>query len=166
MLIIGVLAAIAYPQYTKAVERSRAAKLYPLLSSLKEAQERYFMANASYATAFEELDISLNWSSNTKKNHFDGIKTVSLFNGTDLSVYIGFPPYRNCVFAMLASGPFYPGVGNYGNGIGYCFDRGPWFPNQQMFCLETPSLPEGEFCRQIMGFDNFYGKTWHRYFTK
>ena len=34
VLIIGILAAEASPQYTKAVEPSRAAKVYPLLNSL------------------------------------------------------------------------------------------------------------------------------------
>ena len=165
VLIIGILAAVAYPQYTKAVERSRAAKLYPLLNSLKESQERYFMANGTYATAFEELDISFNWLSNTKKHLFDGVNTVSLFNGDDMSVYIAYPPYRSCVFVMVAKGKFYKGYSR-GNGLGYCFDRGQWFPNQEIFCQEDSSFEEGEFCRQIMGFDNFYGHVWHRYFTK
>lgn len=37
VLIIGILAAVAVPQYTKAVDRSRAARLWPLIKSVQEA---------------------------------------------------------------------------------------------------------------------------------
>lgn len=167
ILIMGILAWIAAPQYQKAVEKSRAAKLYPLIRTLKTAQENYYMANGIYATSFEDLDISFNWPDTTKKNIFDGVKTVSLFNGDDISIYIAYPPYRNCVFAMIAKGKFYKGYGSYGNGLGYCFEKnGLWFPSQQLFCLENDRLQEGEFCQQIMGFNTFYGKTWHKYFIQ
>ena len=43
VLIIGILAAVALPQYTKAVERSRVAEAEIMLRSLLDAQERCFM---------------------------------------------------------------------------------------------------------------------------
>ena len=165
VLILGILASVAVSQYQKAVEKSRASKLLPLIHTLKTAQENYYMANGHYAESFEELDLSFPWQNTTKKHHFDGIKTVSLFNGTDLSVYIGYPPYRSCVFAMIAKGKFYPNYG-YGQGVGYCFEKnGQWFPSQTIFCLEGQG-EEGSFCREVMGFNSFYGKTWHRYFIR
>ena len=45
VLIIGILSAIALPQYTKAVARSRMAGLITLASSVAQAEQRYFMAN-------------------------------------------------------------------------------------------------------------------------
>ncbi|WP_432634331.1 type IV pilin protein [Candidatus Avelusimicrobium sp.] len=58
VLIIGILAAVALPQYTKAVEKSRAANVIPLAKSIKEAEEVYYMANGSYTNNMEDLDIS------------------------------------------------------------------------------------------------------------
>ncbi len=66
VLIIGILAAVAVPQYQKAVEKSKAAQVLPLLKSMVQAQAAYYLANGKYATTFEELDIDLTaWTGNT-----------------------------------------------------------------------------------------------------
>ncbi|MBO7237863.1 MAG: prepilin-type N-terminal cleavage/methylation domain-containing protein [Elusimicrobiaceae bacterium] len=59
VLIIGILAAIALPQYQKAVWKSRFAQAKTLARSLADAEEVYYMANGKYTNDFEELDISL-----------------------------------------------------------------------------------------------------------
>lgn len=59
VLIIGVLAAAALPQYRFAVARSRMSAMLPLLKSIKDAQERYYMANGKYVDDLNELDIRL-----------------------------------------------------------------------------------------------------------
>ena len=59
VLIIGILAAIAVPQYQKAVEKSRAAALPPILRPLAAAKKAYYMANGTHAHRFDELDVSL-----------------------------------------------------------------------------------------------------------
>lgn len=66
VLIIGILASVAMPQYNKAVEKSRATQALAILKSLYAAQETYYMANGSYATSFDELDISVPWAGATK----------------------------------------------------------------------------------------------------
>lgn len=66
VLIIGILASVAMPQYNKAVEKSRATQALAILKSLYAAQETYYMANGSYATSFDELDISVPWTGATK----------------------------------------------------------------------------------------------------
>lgn len=45
VLIIGILSSVALPQYTKAVEKSRAAEAIATLKSLRDAQEICFMEN-------------------------------------------------------------------------------------------------------------------------
>ena len=65
VLIIGILAAVAVPQYQKAVEKSRAAQGLALLRSVYEAQKAYHMANGSYATTIEELSVDVPWTGNT-----------------------------------------------------------------------------------------------------
>ena len=59
VLIIGILAAIALPQYQKAVYKSRYATLKNLVQNIKNAQEIYYLANNQYATTFDDLNIGL-----------------------------------------------------------------------------------------------------------
>ena len=57
VLIIGILAAVALPQYNKAVMRTRFATIKNLTREIAEAQKIYYLANSAYATRFDELDI-------------------------------------------------------------------------------------------------------------
>ena len=59
VLIIGILAAIALPQYQLAVARSKYATLKDTTTALKNAQELYYMANGTYTHRFDKLDIDL-----------------------------------------------------------------------------------------------------------
>ncbi|MBO7237859.1 MAG: prepilin-type N-terminal cleavage/methylation domain-containing protein [Elusimicrobiaceae bacterium] len=59
VLIIGILAAIALPQYQKAVMRSRYATLKNLTRSIAEAEEIYYLANNKYSLDFAELDVQM-----------------------------------------------------------------------------------------------------------
>lgn len=60
VLIIGILAAVAVPQYQKAVEKSRATGALSLLKSIKQAQDVYILANGTEtAPTLEDLDIEL-----------------------------------------------------------------------------------------------------------
>ncbi len=59
VLIIGILAAVAVPQYQKAVYKSRYATLKNLVKSIAAAQEVYYLANDSYATDLSALDVDL-----------------------------------------------------------------------------------------------------------
>ena len=56
VLVIGVLAAIAIPQYEKTVLRSRITGVLFDLPALQQAQEVYYIANGMYATNFDDLD--------------------------------------------------------------------------------------------------------------
>ena len=59
VLIIGILAAIAVPQYQIAVAKTRFASLKDLVNKIVEAQEYHHLLKGSYAKKFEDLDIQL-----------------------------------------------------------------------------------------------------------
>ncbi len=59
VLIIGILAAIAVPQYQRAVWKANLHKGIFLVESLYEAQESYFLTHGSYATDIDALDVSI-----------------------------------------------------------------------------------------------------------
>lgn len=75
VLIIGILAAVALPQYQKTVEKSRMAEGIALASAIGQAQERYFLANGSYATGFDELDVDIQGESVDYNTGVPGVKT-------------------------------------------------------------------------------------------
>ncbi len=56
VLIIGILAAIALPQYQKAVERSRMAEAIQHLGDYATAQSIYYMQHNAFAEDMDELN--------------------------------------------------------------------------------------------------------------
>ena len=66
VLIIGILAAVALPQYQKAVERSKATQALSLIKSAAQAAEAYHLANGDWAQSFDELAIDIPWPQATK----------------------------------------------------------------------------------------------------
>ena len=65
VIIIGILAAIAVPQYKKAVLKSRFSTMMPMAKSVADAQEVYFQGRQLYALDVEELDVTPVTAENT-----------------------------------------------------------------------------------------------------
>lgn len=60
VLIIGILASVALPQYFKTVEKSRASEGISALSSIAAAQEREYMRNGTgYTNTLGNLDVEV-----------------------------------------------------------------------------------------------------------
>ena len=57
VLIIGILAAIAVPQYQAAVARARYQQAVTMAMRITTAEQAYFMANGQYTTDFSALDL-------------------------------------------------------------------------------------------------------------
>lgn len=72
VLIIGILSAVALPQYTTAVEKARSAEALTLMSAIAGSAERYLLQKDQWpaASAFNKLDIEVptNGSSYGGKN--------------------------------------------------------------------------------------------------
>ncbi|MDT8287581.1 MAG: prepilin-type N-terminal cleavage/methylation domain-containing protein [Elusimicrobiales bacterium] len=58
VLIIGILASMAIPQYFKVVERSRVSEAMSTFAAIKAAQERYYARKSVYSTNWDQLDVT------------------------------------------------------------------------------------------------------------
>ncbi len=57
VLIIGILAAVALPQYQKAVAKSRLVQVLPTVRAVYEAQKLYYLENGTYADNVADLSV-------------------------------------------------------------------------------------------------------------
>ena len=70
VLVIGILASVALPQYQKAVEKSRIAEALTLVRSIVQANQAHYMATGEYTKHLDELDIDIPGEDVT----FDGMR--------------------------------------------------------------------------------------------
>ena len=73
VLIIGILAAVALPQYTQAVEKSRFATYRALAGSLAQSAEAFYLANSSWPTTLDELAVEMPADMSTENTIFNGV---------------------------------------------------------------------------------------------
>ena len=98
VLIIGILAAVALPQYEKAVEKSRAVQALSLFRPISQAVASYYLANGTGPTGFDELAVDLSswtgheqWSTDphVKDTRSNGDWSLQLYEGGSIQVYLG-----------------------------------------------------------------------------
>lgn len=94
VLIIGILASVALPQYEKAVEKSRVAGVWPILSSLVKAGEiaRY---NGDFSTDNGYYDI---------QNLDIQIPNITSCNSFGCNVTCPSKNWQNCTYYVHANG--------------------------------------------------------------
>lgn len=149
VLIIGILAAIAVPQYEKAVERSRSAQALSLLKAVGQAFETHYLANGTYAHSFDELALDIPWTGNTKYLSFEkdtrsngqwslGIEDTSGY--TILRVGRIGGKYKGSSFSLTYETP-----AAHHKGLLRCAER----KSGGNFLFDT-SLPAGAYCAQVM----------------
>ena len=150
VLIIGILAAVALPQYQKVVEKSKATQALTLLKSVAQAQEAYHMANGDYAGTFDELALDIPWTGNTI---FMPYATDTKSNA-DWSLQIQHNSgWANLHVARLS--------GKYaGAGFAYIFETNSGVVKNQILCFERTdgaqvlfdtNLPDGAYCAKLFG---------------
>ncbi len=83
VLIIGILASVALPQYELAVEKSRSAEPLAVLKSIRDAQELFYLANNTYATDPSQLDIEVPSSRNWDYRINSGMSVYALRKNVD-----------------------------------------------------------------------------------
>ena len=59
VIIIGILAAIALPQYFKALDKARFVQVETFTDALLRAEQSYFLLNGEYTTNMSALDVDI-----------------------------------------------------------------------------------------------------------
>jgi prepilin-type N-terminal cleavage/methylation domain-containing protein len=156
ILIISILAAIALPQYQKAVWKSRAAQLQQSVRDLAQAQEAYWLVHSKYPTNFDELDFNFdsfpqkpssplsNWTTSSTN-------AVRANDNMELIINHNIPTSTH----FFSTGLFIKGKFST-NGFAYVHDVAGGYASigkRKLYCLEyTVKLPiQGDFCNKIMG---------------
>ena len=121
VLIIGILAAVALPQYQKAVWRSRNTQLKTLVKNVAQAREAYYIANGSYPTNFDEMDIDLPLTrSSSASPYFTAAGADSVRKGKDFLIGIS---ESYSLRGLWTTGPY--------EGAGFSVT-----PDGKMICIE------------------------------
>ncbi len=84
VLIIGILAAVAVPQYQKAVEKSRAMQVLMIGKYLRDLERNYRLENGEYTEYFDKLGAEI---PHAKLNQTNTKLTVKEFSITLLRNY-------------------------------------------------------------------------------
>ena len=143
VLIIAILAAVAVPQYKKAVWRSRNAQLKTWVATVAQAQQVYYLANGKYADSLSELDVDLPpWHSRGSFSYASDPCKVSSTGAADAfrvndDFFIGLSGSN--IFSAWITGPYQCG--------GFI-----WSPSEKkMFCTERSGAPftAGNFCTKL-----------------
>ena len=69
VLIIGILTAVAVPQYQKAVDKARVSELFAIVKNVKVQQEVFYLTHGHYAADCEELGADLPGGFEQKENN-------------------------------------------------------------------------------------------------
>lgn len=161
VLLIGILASVALPQYTKAVLKSRSAKYLATIKTVYEAQQTYYMANGSYAHAYEDLDIvpslpnkpasaycaMYTASNDASRADNDFVVTLNNNANADISTFVAGAFIRGDYACGGFKIPLRDFAGGLSAGNLYCYEHASYFKKEA-----------GYFCQKLYGAT--YVTTW------
>ena len=128
ILIIGILAAVALPQYYKSKEKAEAVELQIIVKALHESQQRYYMVNNAFAEKFDELDVNIEDYKRGGSEILSGFHKTDCFSNNKNLIFTN--GYNQCAVRKtgkyLRSGFCIRGVDSddlYANKL-YCYEHG------------------------------------------
>ena len=138
VLIIGILASVALPQYEKAVKKSRLAEARTLIKSIDTALKSYYLAKGGATTdvSFENLDIGFQGSdgqpatgkSLKTKNWEFSLNSLSCYDNSSNLAGVGIVVYPTTTPVEYS--------------LAYCSIEG-------LYCNDNYSTGDGSVCKQI-----------------
>lgn len=150
VLIIGILAAVALPQYQKAVEKARTVEAINLLKSTYQAQKAYYLANGVYAEKIEDLDVDVPWTGQEKG--FESSSITDVRSNSEWSLALYHDTNGDIVFVDRLRGKY----GKKGGFKMILKDTNPGFytPTDTLLCVEHKTevySPDGSYCVKVLG---------------
>lgn len=151
VLIIGILSAVALPQYQKAVWKSRASTMLANIRALATAQNVYYMANGAYATRYDQLDVA--FDSLPDKSPSKGSGYLSAASGDAVRANENYKLVINSSpvnflhsTAIFIDGPYLGG----GLLIVHYVDNLSGLNPGELYCFEY-SIVKDKFCKPFYG---------------
>jgi prepilin-type N-terminal cleavage/methylation domain-containing protein len=174
VLIIGILAAIALPQYQKAVWRSRSQQLQISLKQLSEAQESYKLANGSYSNKFANLDIDFPLQQTTYLDTWPDNRPYDTIANDNIMLTITRSDRPGTVdpcwvfMALFRDGKYAHGgfaVLKFDNGNNGKYGSAGVLKDGILYCTDQYSDPYNtSFCRNVYGTNEVGGgANWRRF---
>ena len=150
VLIIGILAAVAVPQYTLAVNKSRFANLRQTAAPLISAANAYFMATNQWPNNFDELALEM-------PAGFEIVTTSGAGRNYDCAqdkdIFCCIVPRHGTFDAMLS-------CGKRDETFAYEWS----FSNKRHYCLADPNEQYAvKLCQNITGTKNPFQTGWNLY---
>ena len=150
VLIIGILAAVALPQYTLAVNKSRFANLRQTAAPLISAANAYFMATNQWPNNFDELALEM-------PAGFEIVTTSGAGRNYDCAqdkdIFCCIVPRHGTFDAMLS-------CGKRDETFAYEWS----FSNKRHYCLADPNEQYAvKLCQNITGTKNPFQTGWNLY---
>jgi len=159
VLIIGILAAIALPQYKQVILKSRFAKVKANVQALASAMERYYMINNTYPDNFSKLDIEIN-SSEEERYWTESSAVYDGVYGGDVNGALIDKSTNSAIFnyyIILSGSNLDKMYGqNVKKGVYYCLAYSA-FPQTKKICQQETGRAEGD--------DDYHSPsyTWYAY---
>ena len=136
VLIIGILAAMAMPQYFKAVERSRMTEADTLLASIAQAQRRKYLQLNKFTENFSSLDVAPKGASGATYYTKGGA-------GNGFKVTISGDDFSDGAALAERSGA---------NTLQYDYSLHRYYENDNVSCIAN-NAAGGELCADFCGID-------------
>lgn len=139
VLIIGILAAMALPEYGKAVERTRMTEAITLMDSVVKAQRRQLMQTNRYAANFEGLDVAPKGATGTEYYTKGDPRTGRGGNGVRIRLYndgVGAVRDYDAMF----------------NSLKYAYQLERYYQSDNVTCVGNNQAGE-ELCADFCGID-------------
>ena len=148
VLIIGILSAIALPQYQKAVQKSRAVEGIAWVKNIGQAMEMYYLESGENATSFNQLDVKIP-STTAETPQWLMTWGISIMDARALSNdwAVGFVRNLNYrgIMVWRRTGPWKEKPNGFATTVNHSGVQ-----DLQLYCVETVAVSDG-YCKELFG---------------